>query len=107
MISVPDSGKRIKLSIRPDCFMDEKNAEPGASLSRIENALIDMIEPLGFEREIDATIGNQNIRARLELRTTAGEGDVINLCFDMGRVHFFDPETGRNLMGDATFDKGC
>ncbi len=101
-ISAPDSGKKIKLGIRPDFLMDEKNAEPGASHSRLENAMIDIVEPLGFEREIDATIGSQHIKARLDLRTTAGEGDPINLCFDMGRVHFFDPETGRNLACDAT-----
>jgi ABC-type sugar transport system ATPase subunit len=50
-----------------------------------------MIKPLGFKREIDATIGSQHIKAKLDLRTTAGEGDIINLCFDMERVHFFDP----------------
>jgi multiple sugar transport system ATP-binding protein len=97
-IPVPDSGKRIKLGIRPDFFMDEKNTEPGASLSRLENLLIDIVEPLGFEREIGAVIGSQHIKAKLDLRTTAGEGESINLCFDMGRVHFFDPETGRNLV---------
>lgn len=100
-IFVPDSGKRINLGIRPDFFIDENNAEPGASLSRIENALIDIVEPLGFEREIDATIGSQHIKAKLDLRTTAGEGEKINLCFDMDRVHLFDPETGRNLACDA------
>ncbi len=96
-IPVPASGRRVKLGIRPDFFIDEKNTEHGASLSRIENALVDIVEPLGFEREIDATIGSQHIKAKLDLRTTAGEGEKITLCFDMDRVHLFDPETGMRL----------
>jgi hypothetical protein len=66
-----------------------------------------IIEPLGFEREIDVYVGSQHIKAKMDLRTTAGEGDSINLCFDMDRVHLFDPATGRNLMCDAAFNKGC
>lgn len=104
-IPAPASGRMVKLGIRPDFFIDEKNAEPGASLSKLENALIDIVEPLGFEREIDAYVGSQHIKAKLDLRTTAGEGDRINLCFDMDRVHLFDPETGRNLACKAAFDK--
>ncbi len=97
-LSVSESGREIKLGIRPDFFIDETNAEHGASLSKIENALIDIVEPLGFEREIEATIGSQSIKAKLDLRTTAGEGDKMNLCFDMERVHLFDPESGKNIL---------
>jgi multiple sugar transport system ATP-binding protein len=99
-VEVPESGRKIKLGIRPDFFIDEKNIEPGSSLSKIKNAVVDIVEPLGFEREIDATFGSQSVKAKLDLRTTAGEGDMINLCFEMDRVHFFDPDTGRNLMLD-------
>ena len=97
-ISVSESGRDIKLGIRPDFFIDEKNVESGSSFSRIENIQIDIVEPLGFEKEIDATSGSQSIKAKLDLRTTAGEGDRINLCFDIERVHFFDPESGRNIL---------
>ena len=96
-MEIPESGKKIRLGIRPDFFIDEKHVEPGSSLSMLQNVEIDIVEPLGFEKEIDATIGSQSVKAKLDLRTTAGEGDKINLCFDMGRVHFFDPETGKNL----------
>ncbi len=97
-ISVSKSGRDIKLGIRPDFFIDEKNVESASSFEKIKNILIDIVEPLGFEREIDATAGSQTIKAKLDLRTTAGEGDRINLCFDIERVHFFDPDTGENLL---------
>lgn len=96
-ISIPGSGREIKVGIRPDFFVDERNTGPGSGYARIENAVIDIVEPLGFEREIDATVGSQAIKAKLDLRTTAGEGEAVNLCFDIERIHFFDPETGDNL----------
>ncbi len=94
---IPESGMDIKIGIRPDFFIDEKNIQKGSSYTVIKDAVIDLVEPLGFDREIDATVGSQHIKAKLDLRTTAGEGEKINLCFDMERVHFFDPETGENL----------
>jgi len=58
----------------------------------------DIVEPLGFDRELDVQVGNQSFKARLDLRTSAREGDFLNLCFDMDRAHFFDPETERGYL---------
>ena len=68
-----------------------------ASLAIIKNVKIDLIEPLGFDRELTVQIGNQTLRARLDLRTSAKEGETINLCFDIERTHFFSTKTGKNL----------
>ncbi len=103
-VSDSESGREIKLGIRPEFFIDEKNAEPGSSLSKIQDLMVDIVEPLGFEKEIEAAIGRQSIKAKLDLRTTAMEGDSINLCFDMERAHFFDPETGMNLLSKTRRD---
>lgn len=96
-ISLSKEGKRIKLGIRPDFFLDEDVVGKETSLTSIRNAYIDIIEPLGFDKELDVQVGDQTLKARLDLRTTAKEGEMINLCFDMDRAHFFDPETGKNL----------
>ena len=58
---------------------------------------VDLVEPLGFDRELDLKLGEQQFKARLDLSTTAREGETITLCFDMDRAHFFDIETGRNI----------
>jgi multiple sugar transport system ATP-binding protein len=94
---ISESGKDIRLGIRPDFFIDEKNVQPGSGYAIIKDAVIDLVEPLGFDREIDASIGSQHIKAKLDLRTTAEEGEKINLCFYMERAHFFDPETGESI----------
>lgn len=95
-VPLPHEGKDIKLGIRPEFFRDESFVD-GESSSRIENVKIELVEPLGFDREFDVTKGRQTFKAKLDLRTSAKEGDTINLCFDMSNAHFFDIETGKNL----------
>jgi multiple sugar transport system ATP-binding protein len=96
-ISIPSSGMEIKLGIRPDFFRDIKYVENSSSLSKIENISVDLIEPLGFDKELDMKLGEQRLKARLDLRTDVKEGEEITLGFEMERAHFFDVETGKNL----------
>jgi multiple sugar transport system ATP-binding protein len=94
---LPTEGLPVKLGIRPDFFHDENFVSREVSWAKISHVKIDLIEPLGFDKELNVQVGNQSMKVRLDLRTTAKEGDTINLCFDIGRVHFFDVKTGRNL----------
>jgi multiple sugar transport system ATP-binding protein len=94
---IPDRGKEIKLGIRPDFFQDAYFIDNETSLSKIRDVKVDLVEPLGFDRELDVKVGQQTFKARLDLRTTAVEGETIELCFDMERAHFFDIDTGKNL----------
>ncbi|MBW2609142.1 MAG: sn-glycerol-3-phosphate ABC transporter ATP-binding protein UgpC [Deltaproteobacteria bacterium] len=96
-IPLPKEGKKLKLGIRPDFFLDEDIVGKETHLAIIRNAHIDIIEPLGFDRELDVQVGNQALKARLDLRTMAKEGETINLCFDMERAHFFDVGTEKRL----------
>lgn len=94
---LPQSGINIKLGIRPDFFLDAKFASPQGSFATIKNAKIDLIEPLGYDRELDVQVGQQLLKMRLDLRSKAKEGDRIDICIDMDRVHVFDTDTGENL----------
>jgi multiple sugar transport system ATP-binding protein len=51
--------------------------------------------------EQEAQQGESTFVARLNPRTTAREGEAIELVVDVGRLHFFDPETGLGIYGDA------
>lgn len=96
-ISVPDEGMEVKMGIRPDFFHDEEFVEEDSTQIKIKEIEVDLVEPLGYDRELDLRLGKQEFKARLDLRTKAKEGECINLCFELERVHFFDPETEKNL----------
>ena len=47
--------------------------------------------------EHGARVGQSNFLARLNPRTTAKEGEPLELVVDVSRLHFFDPETGLGI----------
>jgi len=48
-----------------------------------------------------AQAGHSEFLARLNPRTSAREGDPIDLVVDVRRLHFFDPATGLGIYGDG------
>lgn len=94
---VPDGGMEVKMGIRPDFFQDEEFVEKNSALIKINGIEVDLVEPMGYDRELDLRLGKQEFKARLDMRTRAREGERINLCFELERIHFFDPKTGKNL----------
>jgi multiple sugar transport system ATP-binding protein len=50
--SIPPAGKKVKFGIRPDFFQDEQHASGSESLTTLKNVRIDIIEPLGYDREL-------------------------------------------------------
>ncbi|HEX6231280.1 MAG TPA: sn-glycerol-3-phosphate ABC transporter ATP-binding protein UgpC [Actinomycetota bacterium] len=51
--------------------------------------------------EKSAQRGESIFLARLNPRTGAREGEAIELVVDVGRLHFFDPDTGEGVYGDG------
>jgi multiple sugar transport system ATP-binding protein len=49
-----------------------------------------------------AQVGRSTLLARLNPRTKVRTGDSIELVVDTHRLHFFDPDTGAGIYGDAT-----
>ncbi len=49
-----------------------------------------------------AQAGKTNAVARLNPRTRIRAGDTAELVIDTHRLHFFDPDTGAVIAGDAT-----
>jgi len=89
-------GKDVTFGIRPEDIHDDnivKETYPDA----IVDFKVDVAELLGSETNITAQFENQKVIARVDARTDINIGDTIELCFDMNKSHFFDPETTQRI----------
>jgi multiple sugar transport system ATP-binding protein len=121
-------GKRIILGVRPEDLEDAAVAG-GAPDDRKLTATVDIREDMGSEvfvhfgvggpavrgEDVAAAIGEEALEAtmdqarkkgslwvgRLDRESRAREGDRVELVVSTQRLHFFDPETGRGIYGDA------
>jgi multiple sugar transport system ATP-binding protein len=58
-------------------------------------ARLDLVEALGNEAFVYATLGNNTITARVAPRPFPAHGEPITLAFDLAKSHFFDRTTGQ------------
>jgi multiple sugar transport system ATP-binding protein len=116
-------GRSVILGVRPEDLEDAALVSDDRYPGRIR-ATVDLYEAMGREaylhfgidapavmadeiREIaedtdvaltDAVPEQCRFVARVSGRTTAREGDIVELAVDTGALHFFDPETGTALV---------
>ncbi len=85
-------GKEIILGVRPEDLHDEPlfiDASQGSTVK----ATVEVSELTGAETMIYSQFEGQDFVARVDSRSDVTPGQVIELAFDMNKVHFFDAET--------------
>jgi multiple sugar transport system ATP-binding protein len=120
-------GRRVILGIRPEDLAEA--GSDGAGANRRISAVVDIREDLGSEvfvhfgvrgppvrgEDVKAAVGADTVEAseeevrkqgtlwvaRVGRAMRARERDEIQLSVMPGRLHFFDPETGLGIYGDA------
>jgi multiple sugar transport system ATP-binding protein len=118
----PPGTRELVLGIRPEEFEDAAFAP--ARLPALE-ATVTVLEDLGADAHVffnvdarpagatraadaDTSILADEgtlFTARVDPRTTARVGERVRLAVDPARFHFFDPETGRSLVGPAAAEQ--
>jgi len=113
----PGGLERIVLGLRPEDFEDAAFA-PGLPTIAVK---VEVLEELGSDAHffftvdappitaeaLEAAVGgglpatHALFAARVDPRTTARVGDVVDLAVDPSRFHFFDPESGARLSADG------
>jgi multiple sugar transport system ATP-binding protein len=122
----PGGGERgVIVGIRPEQFEDAKLV-PDPSSGHVFTTRVDVLEALGSEYFAHSTVASQRassseleelardtgesslrsrdgvpIVARLGATTRIREGQEAEIWFDANRLHLFDPDSGRSLLGDA------
>ena len=82
-------GRRVILGERPEHLVLGEGA-PGTSF----DARVEVVEQLGSEILLETRVGSHGITvARVAAETPIAAGDQVRLSAQLGRLHFFDPNT--------------
>jgi multiple sugar transport system ATP-binding protein len=94
---VPAQGKPVKVGIRPDFFNDKEFFGENDSTFNFADTTIDLVEPMGFDKEVLFKLGDENVKARLDLRSEVTRGEKMDLLVDLSRVLLFDIESEERI----------
>jgi ABC-type sugar transport system ATPase subunit len=94
--SSPAQGRRVSLGIRPH---DLRLAADGGDGTQGLGVEVDVIEPMGWEALLYATLGRTTLVAHGEAGPISGLrlGERVRLTVSRERLHLFDRDTGRSL----------
>jgi multiple sugar transport system ATP-binding protein len=82
-------GKRVIMGVRPEHLVLGYGA-PGSSF----DARVEVVEQLGSEILLETRVGSHSVTvARVPAEVPIARGDHVRLSAQLGRLHFFDPET--------------
>jgi multiple sugar transport system ATP-binding protein len=89
-------GRRVTLGVRPEHVALARDAAADAARWRL-----DLVEPMGNEAVLYASLGAHEITARVAPAALPAPGSMVALAPDPARVHLFDAATGARLGGGA------
>jgi multiple sugar transport system ATP-binding protein len=88
------AGQRVTFGVRPDDIYDRAlNPPVPASDGNCATAIVDVTEPMGSRVYLYLTIGPHSLIADVDAETKAGDGQPLEVVFDMAKTHLFDAET--------------
>jgi len=91
------NGKKVYVGIRPE-NLDVRGSGSIPEGDNLIKATVDVVEPLGAETMIIASVGgDQSIVARVDPHTRVSAGDQIELVADLEFLHAFDLETEKSI----------
>jgi len=93
----PYDGKKVYLGIRPE-NLGLKGYSDIAENDNVIRATVDVVEPLGAETQIIASVGgDQSVVAKVDPHASVKMGDEVQLLADVNFLHAFDIETEHNI----------
>jgi multiple sugar transport system ATP-binding protein len=90
-----DLPEDVIVGLRP-----EDIAEPGfrhGEAVQEASCKIDIVEPAGADTYVMTHLGGKPVTARLHSETEAAPGATHTFAFDLSKVSYFEPESGRRL----------
>ena len=93
----PYNGKSVVLGIRPEDLHREGIVAETYPSARFAFE-VEVSELLGHEYILHGTYQDQKLNAKVAARMEVKPHEVIELTMDLGKVHFFDPETEATII---------
>ena len=90
-------GKTVVMGIRPENIHDEVAFISMSEESAKVNAQIKVYEMMGAEVFLYFDIENVEFTARVNPRTNARVGSMVDFAFDINKIHIFDKETEKTI----------
>src|SRR5579884_4254406 len=91
------NGREVIFGIRPEDIYARSEGAPQGS-DTIGRAQVEVVEPLGGEQYVYFLSNGEEFTARMDARTKATPGEVMELVFDTTKLHVFDKQTERALI---------
>jgi multiple sugar transport system ATP-binding protein len=91
------SDKEVILGLRPENIYDKlfaSNSTPDNTVA----VICDVVETMGSENYIYLSTGKHIFVAVVEASNAPSIGSMIEVVFDMKRVHFFDPASEKTIV---------
>ena len=85
--------KSVIMGIRPENIHDRVKNEETAILAKV-----DITEVLGAEKYLYLQMDENKLIARVEPENNSKSGDLINIYFDIDKIHLFDKETEISIL---------
>ena len=94
--------QQVLVGIRPDFFEDSALTSAADNLFVFHDIEVDLVENLGFDKEIMFRLGSEDAKARLDLRSDVKRQQRISLAVDLNRVLLFDTSPQGMLINAGT-----
>ena len=91
------NGKEVFVGIRPEDIHDEEAFLSSMADSTV-SVSVELTEMMGAETFLYLKLGDTQMTARVNPRTTAQHGDNIKVAFDTNKIHLFDKDTELVIM---------
>lgn len=79
----------VILGIRPE-HLEESSFADKSVFAETFAAVVEVIETLGAEVQLDVTVSDHALIARVDARSTASRHEEIKLAVNMDKIHFFE-----------------
>ena len=88
--------KPVLLGMRPEDLYDRLFIAEAPQESTV-TATVEVVEPMGSEVNLHLRAGRQTLVARVNPQVRPDANQDLDLVFDMGKAHFFDPDTDQAI----------